>query len=127
MTAQLNEFEVEEFKKLVHKWISIDDDIRKLKKAEKDLLEEKKNITEPIIAFMAKNSIEDCNTSTGKLKYSISIHKKPLNKQYLVDKLSTYLNNTKKGEELTVFLLENREVEQKVNLRRCVSKNKINV
>ena len=127
MTAQLNEFEVEEFKKLVHKWISIDDDIRKLKKAEKDLLEEKKNITEPIIAFMAKNSIEDCNTSTGKLKYSVSIHKKPLNKQYLVDKLSTYLNNAKKGEELTVFLLENREVEQKVNLRRCVSKNKINV
>jgi len=41
--AQLPEFEVEEFKKLVHKWLKIDDNIRELKKAEKELNEQKKS------------------------------------------------------------------------------------
>jgi len=121
--SQLNEYEVEEFKKLVHKWLSIDDDIRKLKKAEKELNDSKKNLSEMIIEFMAKNSIEDCNTGNGKLKYSVTQHKKPINKQYLIDKLGLYMNNNKKGEEVANYLLESREVEQKVNLRRCIKKN----
>jgi len=122
--SQLPDYEVEEFKKLVHKWLSIDDDIRQLKKAEKELNEAKKALTPEILEFMSKNSIEDCNTVNGKLKYAVSQHKKPINKKYLVDKLTTYMNNTKKGEELTAFLLDNREMEQKVNLRRTFSRKK---
>ena len=114
--AQLPEFEVEEFKKLVHKWLTIDDNIRGLKKAEKELNEQRKQITPEIIEFMSKHSIEDCNTNNGKLKYSVSIHKKPINRTYLVDKLTTYLNNTKKSEEITEFLLGGREIEEKINL-----------
>jgi len=120
--AQLPEFEVEEFKKLVHKWLTIDDNIRELKKVEKELNEQRKSITPEIIEFMAKHSIEDCNTNNGKLKYSVSIHKKPINRIYLVNKLTTYLNNTKKSEEITEFLLGNREIEEKINLRRTFSK-----
>jgi hypothetical protein len=120
--TQLPDFEVEEFKKLVHKWLTIDDNIRQLKKAEKDLNDEKKNLTPEIIDFMSKHSIEDCNTSNGKLKYSVSLHKKPINRQYLVDKLTTYLNNTKKSEEITTFLLDSREIEEKINLRRTFTK-----
>ena len=120
--AQLPEFEVEEFKKLVHKWLTIDDNIRELKKVEKELNEQRKQITPEIIEFMSKHSIEDCNTNNGKLKYSVSIHKKPINRTYLVNKLTTYLNNTKKSEEITEFLLENREIEEKINLRRTFSK-----
>ena len=86
---------IEEFKKLVQQWISYDDDIRKLKEAEKKINEAKKALTEPILQFMSKNSIEDCNTSTGKLKYCVSLHKKPISKQFLVDKLTIYLNNGK--------------------------------
>jgi len=122
--AQLPEHEVEEFKKLVHKWLSIDDDIRQLKKAERELNEAKKMLTPEILEFMSKNSIEDCNTLDGKLKYSVSQHKKPINRKYLVDKLGVYMNNTKKGEELTAFLLDNREMESKVNLRRTFSRKK---
>lgn len=122
--AQLPEHEVEEFKKLVHKWLSIDDDIRQLKKAEKELNEAKKVLTPEILEFMSKNSIEDCNTMNGKLKYCVSQHKKPINRKYLVDKLTTYMNNGKKGEEMAIFLLDNREMEQKVNLRRTFSRKK---
>jgi hypothetical protein len=120
--AQLPEFEVDEFKKLVHKWLTIDDNIRELKKAEKELNEQKKAITPEIIGFMSKHSIEDCNTNNGKLKYSVSIHKKPINREFLVGKLSTYLNNSKKSEEITEYLLGNREIEEKINLRRTFSK-----
>ena len=125
MAEQINDFELEEFKKLVHQWLSYDDDLKQLKKAEKEINDAKKALTEPIMAFMAKNNIEDCNTVNGKLKYSVSQIKKPINRQYLIDKISTYMNNSKKAEELTVFLYDNRETEQKVNLRRTFNKNKL--
>jgi hypothetical protein len=120
--SSLDESEVNEFKELVKKWLSFDDDIRALDKAKKELTKNKKELAEPILAFMAKNSIEDCNTGTGKLKYSVSNSKKPINRQYLTDKLGQYLNNSKKAEEISVFLYDNREVEQKVSLRRCLKK-----
>ena len=122
MAEQINDFELEEFKKLVHQWLSYDDDLKQLKKAEKEINDAKKALTEPIMAFMAKNNIEDCNTTNGKLKYSVSQVKKPINRQYLMDKISNYMNNSKKAEELTVFLYDNRETEQKVNLRRTFNK-----
>ncbi len=125
MAEQINDFELEEFKKLVHQWLSYDDDLKQLKKAEKEINDAKKALTEPIMAFMAKNNIEDCNTTNGKLKYSVSQIKKPINRQYLMDKISNYMNNSKKAEELTVFLYDNRETEQKVNLRRTFNKNKL--
>jgi len=125
MAEQINDFELEEFKKLVHQWLSYDDDLKQLKKAEKEINDAKKALTEPIMAFMAKNNIEDCNTTNGKLKYSVSQVKKPINRQYLMDKISNYMNNSKKAEELTVFLYDNRETEQKVNLRRTFNKNKL--
>ena len=122
MAEQINDFELEEFKKLVTQWISYDDDLKQLKKAEKEINEAKKALTEPIMDFMSKNNIEDCNTSGGKLKYSLSQVKKPINRKYLTDKLSSFLNNPKRAEELTVFLYDNRETEQKANLRRTFSK-----
>jgi len=122
MAEQINDFELEEFKKLVHQWLSYDDDLKQLKKAEKEINDAKKALTEPIMAFMAKNNIEDCNTTNGKLKYSVSQVKKPINRQYLMDKINQYMNNSKKAEELTVYLFDNREKEQKVQLRRTIPK-----
>lgn len=127
MAEQLNDFELEEFKKLVHQWISYDDDLKNLKKAEKEINDAKKALTEPIMAFMAKNNIEDCNTSSGKLKYAVTQVKKPINRKYLIDKISLFMNNSKKAEELTVYLFDNRETEQKVNLRRTLSKKIVDI
>ena len=122
MEQQISSNDIEEFKVLVHEWLSIDDKIKQLKEAEKKLNEEKKKLNEPIIEFMSKINIEDCNTSTGKLKYVVSEVKKPINRQYLVDKLAAFFKNTQKSEEITSFLFDNRETEQKVNLRRSIIK-----
>jgi hypothetical protein len=122
MEQQISNDDIEGFKILVHDWLSIDDKIKQLKEAEKKLNEEKKKLNEPIMEFMSKNNIEDCNTSSGKLKYVISEVKKPINRQYLIDKLAVFFKNTQKSEEITSFLFENRETEQKVNLRRSIIK-----
>lgn len=127
MAEQLNDFEIEEFKKLVHQWLSYDDDLKQLKKAEKDINDAKKALTDPIMAFMSKNNIEDCNTQNGKLKYTVSQVKKPINRKYLVDKIAVFMNNSKRAEELTTYLFENRETEQKINLRRTFNKKMIDL
>lgn len=120
--SQIQDFEVEEFKKLVHKWLSIDDDIRKLQAAGKELKKQKDELTPEIMEFMNKNNIEDCNTNNGKLKYKTSLHKKPMNRQFIVEKLGVVLNNKGRGEELTQYLFDNREVETKMRLSRTFSK-----
>jgi len=125
MAEQLNDYELDEFKKLVHQWLSYDDDLKQLKKAEKEILEAKKALNDPIMAFMSKNNIEDCNTANGKLKYTVTQIKKPLNRQYLIEKISSFMNNSKRAEELTVFLYDNRETAQKVNLRRTVDRKRL--
>ena len=122
MEQQISNNDIEEFKVLVHEWLSIDDKIKQLKEAEKKLNEDKKKLNEPILEFMSKNNIEDCNTSSGKLKYVVSEVKKPINRQYLIDKLGVFFKNTQKSEEITAFLFDSRETEQKVNLRRSIIK-----
>lgn len=122
MEQQISSNDIEGFKILVHEWLSIDDKIKQLKEAEKKLNEDKKKLNEPILEFMSKNNIEDCNTSSGKLKYVISDVKKPINRQYLIDKLAVFFKNTQKSEEITAFLFDSRETEQKVNLRRSIIK-----
>ena len=118
----MQDFEVEEFKKLVHKWLSIDDDIRKLQAAGKELRKQKEELTPEIMEFMSSHNIEDCNTTNGKLKYKTSLQKKPMNRQFIVEKLGAVLNNKGRGEELTQYLFDNREVETKMSLRRTFSK-----
>ena len=122
MEQQISNNDIEGFKILVHEWLSIDDKIKQLKEAEKKLNEDKKKLNEPILEFMSKNNIEDCNTSSGKLKYVVSEVKKPINRQYLIDKLAIFFKNTQKSEEITSFLFDSRETEQKVNLRRSIIK-----
>ena len=122
MEQQISNNDIEGFKILVHEWLSIDDKIKQLKEAEKKLNEDKKKLNEPILEFMSKNNIEDCNTSSGKLKYVVSDVKKPINRQYLIDKLAVFFKNTQKSEEITAFLFDSRETEQKVNLRRSIIK-----
>ena len=122
MEQQISSNDIEGFKILVHEWLSIDDKIKQLKEAEKKLNEDKKKLNEPILEFMSKNNIEYCNTSSGKIKYVISDVKKPINRQYLIDKLAVFFKNTQKSEEITAFLFDSRETEQKVNLRRSIIK-----
>jgi seryl-tRNA synthetase len=123
MDDQITEYELNEFRNVVDKWLSIDDDIRRLEKASRELKAKKKELDKPITDFMNRYKIEDCNTGNGKLKCSTKQVKKPLTKKYLTDQLCNFLRNQKKGEELSKSIYENRESEERVHLRRTVKKN----
>uniref|UniRef100_A0A6C0J1C2 Uncharacterized protein n=1 Tax=viral metagenome TaxID=1070528 RepID=A0A6C0J1C2_9ZZZZ len=110
------------FKLNVKKYITYDDDIKKIETLLKEKKREKKEITNNILTFMTDYNIEDLNTQTGKLKKSISFTKKPLNKNTIKEKLSQYFNNDLKGNEATLFILNNIEKEKKIRLKRIDKK-----
>ena len=56
--SSIDENEVNKFKELVKEWLSFDDDIRQLDNAKKELTKRKKELTEPILDFMAKNIVD---------------------------------------------------------------------
>ena len=67
---------------------------------------------------MEKYNIKDMNTDTGKLKYTQSVVKKPMNKEYIRNKLVDFLKNTQKAEEATNYLIEQRDTKVNIKLKR---------
>ena len=106
------------FKENVKKYIVFDDDIKKLEKVVKEKKAEKKKITEFIIEFMSNYNIEDLSIEKGKLKKSISYTKKPINKTIIKQKLSEYFKNESKATEATLYILNNRDKQKQVRLKR---------
>lgn len=116
-----------EFKQNVKEWMTLDDDIVTLQSAIKDRRKMKDEITPKIMDFMAKFEINDLNTKNGKLKYTKNLYTKPLNKQFLMARLSDYFKDYNKGEKMAQFILENREKEEKFKLRRVKTKKDTSV
>jgi len=118
----INELHLEMFKEKVKDWIHLDDDIKTLNNALKERKKKKNDLTPEILEFMEKFKIKDMNTETGKLKYSETVVKKPMNKEYIRKKLVDFLKNTQKADEATNFLLEQRETKVNIKLKRINNK-----
>jgi hypothetical protein len=112
------------FKKNVREWLLIDDDIMKLQNAIKDRRKKKNDLTPKIMSFMNNYQINDLNTQNGKLKFSKTQHTKPINKQFLMAKISDYFKDMNKGEKIANYILDNRDKEERMNLRRIKDKKK---
>ena len=81
-------------------------------------------MTMMIMTVMKKNEIDCFDINDGSLVYKKSIVKKPLNGKTMMKALQTYYQNTpEKAEEISKFLLENREEQVKETIRRKVNKN----
>lgn len=126
---ELNEDNLEfvEFKENVKEWLTLDDDIITLQRAIKDRKEKKNQLTPKIMSFMDEYKINDLNTKNGKIKFTKSLYTKPLNKNYLISKLADYLRDANKGEKAAMFIMENREKQEKTQLRRIGAKKEINI
>jgi hypothetical protein len=116
-----------EFKDMVKEWITLDDDIIKLRNAIKERTKRKNDITPKIMDFMDKFEINDLNTNNGKLKFTKSLQTKPLNKQFLISRLGDFFKDFSKGEKAATFILENRDKEEKFKLRRVINKKEFNI
>jgi hypothetical protein len=116
-----------DFKANVKEWITLDDDIITLQKAIKERKAKKTELTPKVLDFMGRFKINDLNTNNGKIKFTKSLCTKPLNKQFLVSKLGDFFKDFGKGEKAATFILENRDKEEKIKLRRVINKKEFNI
>jgi hypothetical protein len=107
----------------IKEWIKIDTEISQLKTEIKDRNQKKKQLTENLVDVMKKNEIDCFDINGGALVYKKSKTKKPINTKLLLSSIQNYYNNdTKTAQELTNFILENREEQVKETIKRKIDK-----
>ena len=113
-----------EFKENIKIWLKMDDDIKTLQNALKEIKKKKEEMTPKILSFMKNNELKHLDTNDGKIQYKSSFVSKPLNKKMIINRLGDYFKDFEKGATAAAFILENREKEEKIRLTRSVRKKK---
>ncbi len=126
MTTQITENEINLLKNKVSNYLSIDDKIRKLSLELREAKKEKLMMSNDVLNLMSDYNIEDLNTKNGKLKYTISKTKKAVSKKDLLQKLSIFLKSSDQANDALKFIYDNREVVEKVRLKRLMPRKKKN-
>ena len=107
----------------VKQYLEIDDEISALNKALKERRKTKAKLADSILGIMKKFEVDNMNTKNGRLIYSVTKQKKPLNKENIIKGLSIYFNNDEEKAKLaTKIVLENRGTVEKVKLKRTINK-----
>jgi len=113
----------EELVNNIKEWIKIDGDILKLQNEIKDRRNKKKLLTESLVTVMKKNEIDCFDINGGSLVYKKNKVKKPINAKTLVTSLKNYFaTNPAQAEEITKFVMDNREEQVKETIKRKIDK-----
>ena len=113
----------EELVNNIKEWLKIDNDVVKLKKEIRTKNEEKKKITDLLMKIMKTNEIDCFDINGGALIYKQNKVKKPINSKTLMSVLQNYYKNEPKhAEELTKYILDNREEQIKETIKRKIDK-----
>ncbi len=105
----------------IRDWIQVDNEMRNLQEKLKKLRKSKKDITGSLVDVMKNNEIDCFDINDGKLIYSKTRVKKPINKDYLNKTLTMFFENDKeKATQLSNFLLEQREEKITESIRRKI-------
>jgi len=122
----MNEVKLETKEELISsikEWIKIDNEILKHTKEIKDMKKKQKLLTNSLVNVMKSNQLECFDINGGKILYKKSKCKKPINTKTLLNTLKTYYNETpNKAEEITDYILKNREEVIKETIRRKLDK-----
>ena len=103
----------------IKEWIQIDNEITKLQKQIKEYREGKKQLTSSLVDVMKNNEIDCFDINDGKLIYSKSKCKKPINKKTLLEAIQLYFkDNDKMALDLSEHILNSREETVKESIRR---------
>lgn len=117
-TSEDFEFYKSKLQENVKEYLKLDDEIKALTKALKERKDKRKETSQFILACMGKFEINHMNTNSGKLIYSVSKNKAPLNKNNITNILGKYFDDDTRGQEVCKYLLENREHVERVRLKR---------
>lgn len=121
-----NNDEFANFKQMISKWLDLDDDIKKLRKAASNRNKIKKELTPKILDYMQKNKICNLNTKSGRIKCRTSVRTRALNNNAIKEKLIEYFKNTHKGTVVAEYLLKSKEKIENITLSRISYRKKKN-
>ena len=100
----------EELIEHIRNWVSMDNELKNLRKSVKELNTKKKEISNTLIQVMKENDINTIDMNDGKLLYKKTIVKAPISKKHLLQCLQDfYKNDTEMVNELSTHILESRE------------------
>jgi hypothetical protein len=104
-------------------WMANDNEIRDIQTRLKELKDKRKVFADNLVEIMRKNEIDCFDVNDGKLIYTKTKVKAPLNKTTLAASLIKYFkDDDEQAKELAQFLLESREEKVKESIRRKVQK-----
>jgi len=113
----------EELVNNIKEWIKIEGEIVKLQNEIKERKNKKKTLTESLVNVMKKNEIDCFDINGGSLVYKKNKVKKPINSKTLMSSLKNYFTeNPLQAEEITKFVMDNREEQIKETIKRKINK-----
>ncbi len=107
----------------IKKWIQYDNDIKNLQNELKAKKEIRKQHTEQLVNIMKSNEIDCFDVNNGKLMYTRTKVKAPLNKSQMIQTLMEYFNNDEpRVRELEDRLMSARKEKITETIRRKINK-----
>jgi hypothetical protein len=109
--------------KNIREWLKIDGEITQLRNQIKEKNTHKTDLTKNLVEVMRKNEIDTIDINGGSLLYKKSVVKKGINGKTLPVILQNYFKEDPKiVEELSQFIMENREVQVKETILKKLEK-----
>jgi hypothetical protein len=100
----------EELVSNIKEWIKLETEINLFQKEIKERKAKMKALTDLLVDVMKKNELECVDIKGGSLLYKKNTVKKAINAKTLMTSLKSYFaNNTGQAEDITKFILDNRE------------------
>lgn len=107
----------------IKEWVQTDNELLKLKNQIKELNSKKKDLTETLVGVMKQNEIDCFDIKGGSISYKKNVVKKPITGKTLMAALSQYYkSDPNTAEELTKYVMNNREEQVKETIKRKIDK-----
>lgn len=117
-TKAVIEIKIEVLKYMIKKWITLDDDSKKINSLMKDIKNEKIQIEEKILGYMEKTEQNEINTTDGKIEKKKTETKEQMNEDYIKKCLLKSVTDIEAVDKLTSSILTSRDVKYSYKLAR---------
>ena len=107
----------------IKEWISIDEEVKLLKKEIKIRQERKKNLTHDLVEVMKSNEIDAFDINNGKLIYTKRKTKQAISKKLLLSSLQDMFETPEEVNKITEHILESIQEKIKEIISRKTNKN----
>jgi hypothetical protein len=107
----------------IKEWMLVENEIKDLRAEIRELNNRKKGMTSDLMVVMKDNNIDCFDIKGGSIIYKQSKVKKPINSKTLMATLNNFFKNDNlKAEEMTKYILENREEQIRESIKHKVEK-----